>query len=377
MFFDFNRDELDERIRKFYGKKYDAEFVERFAIHASSSYDIEARRDQTRFAPTKIHQCLYRPFDFRWLYYDPELTSRPASKVMRHQLAGKNLALVCLRQTRRSEEGTFFVSQNLINKDAVSLFDIGTVFPLFLYDETLTFDTGQKEIGFAHGQSKRPNLAQSFLKTVAVVLQLPQKGAHNLPAGLTPEDIFHYAYAVFHSPGYRSRYAEFLKIDFPRLPLTGNLELFRALARLGGELTALHLLEFEVGRVAPRASSSTVQERRARSDAPYQPLTEFIGGRNPEVEKISWSQNTVWIDKAQTIGFKGVREEVWNFHIGGYQVCEKWLKDRKGRTLTKDDLAHYQKIVVALAETIRLMAEIDAVIERHGGWPGAFAGEKP
>lgn len=173
-----------------------------------------------------------------------------------------------------------------------------------------------------------------------------------MPRGLTPEDIFHYAYAVFHSPGYRSRYAEFLKIDFPRLPLTGNLELFRALARLGGELTALHLLE------SPKLDK---------------PITEFIGGRNPEVEKVSWSKNTVWVDKAQTIGFRGVREAVWNFHIGGYQVCEKWLKDRKGRTLTKDDIAHYHKIVVALTETIRLMAEIDQVIEKHGGWPGAFA----
>ena len=169
---------------------------------------------------------------------------------------------------------------------------------------------------------------------------------------MTPEDIFHYAYAVFHSPGYRSRYAEFLKIDFPRLPLTGNLELFRALARLGGELVALHLLE------SPKLDK---------------PITEFIGGRNPEVEKISWSKNTVWVDKAQTTGFKGVREDVWNFHIGGYQVCEKWLKDRKGRTLSKDDIAHYHKIVVALAETIRLMKEIDEAVG-PGVAPGRFFG---
>jgi len=65
-----------------------------------------------------------------------------------------------------------------------------------------------------------------------------------------------------------------------------------------------------------------------------------------------------------------VPAEVWNLHISGYQVCEKWLKDR---TLSKDDIAHYHKIVVALAETIRLMAEIDVVIEKHGGWPGAFS----
>lgn len=165
---------------------------------------------------------------------------------------------------------------------------------------------------------------------------------------LTPEDIFHYAYAVFHSPDYRSRYAEFLKIDFPRLPLTSSLELFRALAALGGELVSLHLLE------SPKLDT---------------PRSEFIGGRNPEVEKVSWSKNTVWVDKAQTTGFVGVPEAVWNFHIGGYQVCEKWLKDRKGRQLSAADRTHYQKIVVALAETIRLMKEIDEVIEKHGGWP--------
>jgi SOS-response transcriptional repressor LexA len=103
-----------------------------------------------------------------------------------------------------------------------------------------------------------------------------------------------------------------------------------------------------------------------------QPMTEFIGHRDPEVEKVTYSNDTVWLDKAQTTGFRGVPENVWNFHIGGYQVCAKWLKDRKGRTLSADDLAHYQKIVVALSETIRLMQEIDEVIEQHGGWPNAF-----
>jgi predicted helicase len=175
-----------------------------------------------------------------------------------------------------------------------------------------------------------------------------------LPQGLTPEDIFHYIYAVLHSPGYRSRYKEHLKMDFPRVPLTGNLELFSALSRLGGDVVAVHLLE------SPKFD---------------QPVTEFIGRRNPEVEKVSWSKNTVWVDQAQTIGFKGVREDLWNFHIGSYAVCEKWLKDRKGRTLSKDDIAHYHKIVVALSETIRLMGEIDEVIEQHGGWPGAFSGD--
>ena len=186
-------------------------------------------------------------------------------------------------------------------------------------------------------------------------------GRDGLPVGLTPEDIFRYAYAVFHSPGYRSRYAEFLKIDFPRLPLTDNLELFHALARLGGELVALHLLE---------------------SKLLDKPISNYIGNERT-VSKVGWTANyggTVWIDGKGTAksfqrgssGFSPVPEAVWNFHIGGYQVCEKWLKDRKGRSLSNDDIAHYQKIVVALNETIRLMKEIDEVIDRHGGWPDAF-----
>jgi predicted helicase len=172
--------------------------------------------------------------------------------------------------------------------------------------------------------------------------------------GRTAEDIFSYIYAILHSPGYRSRYADFFKTDFPRVPLPGNLKLFRSLSRLGGELLALHLLE------SPRLNT---------------PLSTYIGSANPEVEKSSHARDTVWLDKAQTRGFRGVPDDVWDFHIGGYQVCEKWLKDRKGHTLSKDDIVHYQKIVVALSETIRLMKEIDEVIENHGGWPGAFYGK--
>ncbi len=216
--------------------------------------------------------------------------------------------------------------------------------------------------------------------------------ADGLPTGLTPEDIFHYIYAVFHSPGYRTRYAEFLKIDFPRLPLTGNLELFRELSRLGGELVALHLLESAavstVAAVYDRRANAwrfegreETSDKRKTSDGHRPPLqVEFIGPEAPLVTKPGWIDGTVWLDsggkKAATTagssGFRGVPENVWNFHIGGYQVCEKWLKDRKGRTLTDEDIAHYHKIVIALTETIRLMAEIDQVIETHGGWPGAF-----
>lgn len=162
-----------------------------------------------------------------------------------------------------------------------------------------------------------------------------------------PEDIFHYAYAVFHSPTYRQRYDEFLKIDFPRLPLTSDRELFRDLAAKGAELVRYHLLK-DIGRSAllttfPISGDSTVAAQHPK----------YV-----EAEK------RVYINKTQY--FEGIEAEVWNFYIGGYQVLEKWLKDRRDRVLTGDELLHYQKVVVALTNTIRLMDEID---ERIPAWP--------
>ncbi len=250
--------------------------------------------------------------------------------------------LVC-RQSKKSF--AVLATRNISTHKIVAVYDRTSLAPLWLYNNARG---GEQALRGA--DACMPSFTPIFAKALANRLQL-RRTEHGLPEGLTPEDIFHYAYAVFHSPGYRSRYAEFLKVAFPRLPLTGNLGLFRALARLGGELVALHLLE-----------SPTLNK----------PLTTYDGPANPEVEKISYARDTVWLDKARTRGFKGVPETVWNFHIGGYQVCEKWLKDRKGRALSKDDIAHYHKIVVALNETIRLMKEIDEVIDKLGGWPGAF-----
>jgi hypothetical protein len=227
---------------------------------------------------------------------------------------------------------------------------VDTFFPLHLSAE-------KEECQGLFDYDGKCNFSISFVHRLAEALKL-QVSKSGLPIGLTPEDIFHYAYAVFHSPGYRSRYAEFLKIDFPRLPLTSSLDLFRVLARLGGELVALHLLE---------------------SPALENPRTQFVGPSR-EVVKAGWVDGTVWIDaggkksetRPGTSGFRGVTEAVWNFHIGGYQVCEKWLKDRKARKLSKEDIAHYQKVIVALSESIRLMKEIDEAIGKHGGWPRAF-----
>ena len=165
------------------------------------------------------------------------------------------------------------------------------------------------------------------------------------------DDFVSYVYSVLHSATFRTKYREQLSVDFPRVPMTRDLDLARALTKIGYELVSMHLLE-----------SSKLDK----------PQTNLIGNDEFEVEKISWSSQTIWIDKARTIGFQGVPESVWNFRIGGYRVCEKWLKARRGRTLSLGELAKYQKIVFALDETIRCMYEIDETIDQHGGWPEAF-----
>lgn len=142
---------------------------------------------------------------------------------------------------------------------------------------------------------------------------------------------------------------------------TGYFEI-GALLALGGEWQKVDGMRILMGDEVSRRTKKAFDEGLARISKRLDDSIEAEKRRN----------DTVWVDKAQTTGFRGAPEPVWNFHIGSYQVCKKWLEDRKGRTLSDDDIAHYQKIVVALSETIRLMDEIDRVIDAHGGWPGAF-----
>ncbi|MBE9565487.1 MAG: hypothetical protein IMF16_01910, partial [Proteobacteria bacterium] len=170
-------------------------------------------------------------------------------------------------------------------------------------------------------------------------------GRGDLENTFGPEDVFNYIYAILHSPTYRERYAEFLKRDFPRLPFTSNRKLFAKLAEKGAELVAYHLLE-----------SKELAEVEAA----------LIGEGKNVVERVRYDGNEhrVYVNKTQY--FADVPSDVWSFKVGGYQVCEKWLKDRKGRPLSYDDQEHYTKVTVALRETLRLMQEIDDAIP---SWP--------
>ncbi len=312
-----------------------------------------AKADIAASGPNRRHivRILYRPFDVRYTYWTGKtkgFLAYPRRDVMRHVIGHPNIGMIFNRQVVGDCVSHFGVSRVPICHGTFYLGNKGQDYfaPLFVVAEQdlLSHETSPL----------KANFTPTLWAALSQVLGTRAKG-------LTAAEVFHYAYAVLHSPDYRGRYRELLKIDFPRLPLTGNLTLFRALARLGEELVALHLLE------SPKVDDFT---------------TTYAGPKDPGVGRVGWSDETVWLDAAATkrdravkpgtIGFCSVPEVVWDFHIGGYQVCHKWLKDRRGRVLTDEDITHYQKIIVAISETIRLMAEIDKVIEEHGGWPDAF-----
>jgi len=289
---------------------------------------------------------LYRPFDVRYTYYTGHsrgFICMPRPEVMRHMLAKHNLALLCKRQCKMLPFSYVFTSNEIAESCVFeSAYANNSVLMLYLYPSEQEIASGLYKAG-----ERRPNLNPEFIKAFSEKLGLAfvSDGKGDLKENFGPEDTFNYAYAVFHSPTYRSCYAEFLKTDFPRLPLTSDKQLFQALVAKGAELVAIHLME---------------------SPALNNLITKYPVSGSNIVEKVSYDENNkrVYINKLQY--FEGIPSEVWNFQIGGYQVCHKWLKDRKGRTLNYDDLTHYQRIVVALKETIRLMYEIDALIP---SWP--------
>lgn len=271
----------------------------------------------------------YRPFDKRFAYLDKKVSDRPRLDITEH-LFHENFALNLVRQTKAESWNHVLISEKPTPAVFIEVKDGSSIFPIYLYSEIGT----HQRVGSDKKYS--PNISQRLLNDIAGRL------------GLVPsvESIFYYIYAILHSPSYRIRYVEFLKLDFPKIPFTCSSELFSTLTSCGEELVALHLMK------SPKLNSL---------------ITQFEGDSNLFIDAghPKYLNGKVIINKKGD-GFTGVPEEVWNFYVGGYQVCQKWLKDRKGRTLSPEDITHYQRIVVALQETIRLMQQIDVAIP---GWP--------
>ena len=280
-----------------------------------------------------IEPIHYRPFDTRWTYYTGQSRGfhcLPRSAIMNHLLA-ENLALCVHRGIKSSVWQHALVTNQISEKSYISNRSEPTahVFPLYLYPVP-------EELGIRTERSL--NFNPAFLTALSETLELPQTAPFNLPEGISPEAILAYIYAILYSPTYRQRYYDFLKYDFPRIPFPQDIDHFRTLAALGQRLMDWHLLK----------------------DVQIPAVHRFEGEGDGVVSKLQYADGKVWINATQH--FTDVPEAVWGYEIGAYQVCEKWLKDRKGEVLRHEDVRQYRAILVAVAETLAVMAEIDAVL---------------
>ena len=325
-----------------------------------------AQKDVNATGPSKklLRPILYRPFDVRQTYYTAKASGfmvRPRPEVMRHMLAGENRALSMVRSTEIVGGYEHIFAANLLTTHhTVSIKEVNYHFPLWLYNNDL----------------RAANFSLSFLATLQAALSLT-------PADYRPEDpaaplhaekIFHYLYAVLHSPAYRQRYAAFLRTDFPRVPIPGSRAVFDALAQLGSQLVQWHLLEH------PNATKMVAVSENPTSATAFFG-TDFglqkVAEKGKTLAELSGDVGKVFINA--TSGFAYVRLSTWQHTIGGYQVLHKWLDDRRkaGRSLSPDDITHWLRVYAALDATQVLMQQVDVAIGAHGGWPGAFSQNHP
>ena len=307
------------------------------------------------------YSCIvdYRPFDSRHCYLSTEVTDRPRLPVTKPMLE-ENLSLNLVRQTKVNEWSHILVSTRPTPAVFIEIKDGSSIFPLYTYPSEQSIEQGL----YQHGE-RQANLAPEFTGEMErrLGLRFIADGADDLQETFGPEDVFHYIYAMFHSPTYRERYEQFLRADFPRVPLVDDQELFRALAGLGRRLTAAHLLESPPPNKLAVSFPVTGDNLVERGFPKY-----YAPGDTPPGEAKPVERGRVYISANAKRGgkrgqhFEGIPPEVWEFQIGGYQPLDKWLKDRRGRTLSFDDCNHYRRITAALLDTIGLMAQVDETV---------------
>lgn len=261
----------------------------------------------------QIKLVAYRPFDTRYCYYHPDMVDWGRFELMEHFLKGENIGLIFARSQKNSEWNALYVVDEIPETKLGESSTQSAVAPLYLY---------------AEDGDKVPNLNKEIIATINAVVGVT-----------TPEDVFDYVYAVLYAPSYRTKYQEFLKSDFPRVPYPENKDTFWKLVEHGRHLRELHLLMHpDIRKV----------------------ITTFPEAGDDTIKKPVYKNGRVYINDTQY--WDGVPEAVWNFYIGGYQPAQKYLKDRKDKQLTADEFTNYEKMVVSLNETIKVMEEIDKVV---------------
>jgi predicted helicase len=410
LFIDSNKENLVKKIKKLLSNELDNNFVNEYNVKNSSGFNLLQRIVNATFDANKIMKINYRPFDLLNIYYDEKLIIRAGYESNRN-LLNSNIALIVKRGFDEDNAAPAFITKFISDRrfwTRPGMQGAESIFPLYLYPENkseteladnqksleakleeakmhaenfekifpqmqkmynalpnptedLTKYYKEQEKHLQKLEAKVELFKQQLLATTSQNLFEEEKRRPNLNTeivaqiakklGLTftnekeaskdtfaPIDLLDYIYVVLHSPTYREKYKEFLKIDFPRVPYPKDVTTFWHLVKLGGQIRQIHLLE-----------SPTVENY----------ITQYpINGDNV-VSKVKYFEGKVYINDTQY--FDNVPQIAWEFYIGGYQPAQKWLKDRKDRKLDFDDIFHYQKIIVALVETYRLMKEIDGI----------------
>jgi predicted helicase len=325
----FTKEEIMQRLRIFTGSLIDELVKEALNLRDTRDWKLREAREKAKREKldSKIRSYAYRAFDARYICYSPILLEFDRYALMKNVLNKENLGLNLTRRLRDPAWRHAYVTSLVTDKTLLSSRDNCYFFPLYIYQD----ESNEQLFGKKSDDSERKaNFHDDFLEAFNGFLATYPN----------PEEVFHYIYAVLYSPTYRKRYEEFLKIDFPRVPLPSDYEVFKWLSNLGKELVDLHLL---------RASALDETE------------VGFPKGGSNWVEKVSYDDESqrVFINKEQF--FEGVLKEVWEYRIGAYQVMEKYLKDRKKRKLSLDEINHYMKVAKAIRLTIELQEKVDDV----------------
>jgi predicted helicase len=360
---DFDRQTLVERFNVLAALPPD-EAVLRFGIRQSPYWDFAAaQRQMPSDSSASVRPVLFRPFDVRHVYYEKCMIERGDHKLelMRHMRPG-NIALITVR--RNESRRTFdhvFCTRHIAVLHSVSAKEANFFYPAFTWDDG--------------GECPQANLLSPMFKTepwgatggLAPCASPTLAGKQpEAPVAVAPAE-FHCLYAILHSPTYRERYGELLRVDFPRVPWGFRTGLFDELAIWGADLVALHLLEPDY-RAASWNRPENPSENPFVASAP-----RFIGSSAPSVARGFPKYDPAGrVLMNPSCWFEKVSTEAWDFRVGGYRVLYNWLKDRRGRQLSDEDIAHYRAIVVAVEQTPRVAARIDEAIACHGGWPTAF-----
>lgn len=332
---DADKNSLMNKMRVFVNSSESDDFLKQaYGIRENKRWTITKARNELRKEQDLnqfVKKILYRPFDIRWILYHPSVIERSRREVMSH-LMKSNLALLVKRQQKL--DFSYAYVSNLITESCVfeSAYANNTVLPLYVYNQ-------HEQQSLLSGDNKSPNIDWGTLPNwMATIQPFTSPATNNFIQ--VPEAIFYYIYAVLYSNAYREKYKEFLRSDFPRIPFTSDYETFKTFTILGEQLVQLHLLKSKLLDF---------------------PVSRYEGSGDNIVSKRDFVEDSSCLYINDTQFFDKVSAETWNYLIGGYQVLDKWLKDRSGRVLTLEDQVHFRKIVTALTETIELQKRIDKI----------------